>query len=92
VRRAPSRNPGRDRERERRPLEARVRRIEEQLAVLHARQAELAQGLEDPALYAPDARATLQAKLADQAWLAREVAQLESEWLAQQAALEALTG
>jgi ATP-binding cassette subfamily F protein 3 len=92
VRRAPSRNPGRDRERERRPLEARVRRIEEKLAVLHSRQAELAQGLEDPALYAPDARDTLQAKLADQAWVAREVAELESEWLEQQAALEALTG
>jgi ATP-binding cassette subfamily F protein 3 len=53
---------------------------------LNAQKADLERRLADPALYQdPEA---LKALLADQAYVAREIAQVEAEWLAKQAELE----
>jgi ATP-binding cassette subfamily F protein 3 len=71
----------------RKPLEARIKRLEEQMAKLNARKAALEQQLADPALYQD--RAKLEPLLMDQAYLAKELEELEAEWLEKQAALEA---
>ncbi|HWA37571.1 MAG TPA: ATP-binding cassette domain-containing protein [Burkholderiales bacterium] len=70
----------------RKPLESRLKRIEEQMAKLNARKGALEAQLADPALYQD--RARLDPLLADQAYLAKELADLESEWLEKQAELE----
>jgi ATP-binding cassette subfamily F protein 3 len=70
----------------RKPIEARIRRLEELMNRLNAQKADLERRLADPALYQdPEA---LKALLADQAYVAREIAQVEAEWLAKQAELE----
>ena len=55
---------------------------------LNARKAELEARLADAALYQPGAREALQAAQIDQATIARELGQLEAEWLEKQAELE----
>ena len=67
---------------------ARVKRLEEMIARLSAQKSALDARLADPALYQPEARETLQAVLQDQAYVGKELSQLESEWLEKQAALE----
>jgi ATP-binding cassette, subfamily F, member 3 len=68
------------------PLESRIKRLEEQMARLNARKAAVDAQLADPALYQD--RARLDPVLLDQAYLAKELADLESEWLQKQAELE----
>jgi ATP-binding cassette subfamily F protein 3 len=63
----------------RKPIEARIKRLEELMARLGARKAEIEKKLGDPALY-QDA-AALKALLEDQAYVAREIEQVEAEWL-----------
>jgi ATP-binding cassette, subfamily F, member 3 len=70
----------------RKPLESRIKRIEEQMAKLNARKSALEAQLADPSLYQD--RARLAPLLSDQAYLAKELAGLESEWLAKTAELE----
>jgi len=70
------------------PLEARIKRLEEQIAKRHAQKAELDARLADPAIYAAEQKETLKTLLADQAYVAKELDQLEAEWLEQQEALE----
>jgi ATP-binding cassette subfamily F protein 3 len=70
----------------RKPLESRIKRLEELMARLGARKAEIDARLAEPAIYA-DAEA-LQAVLQDQAYVAREIEQVEAEWLQKQAELE----
>jgi ATP-binding cassette subfamily F protein 3 len=70
----------------RKPIEARIKRLEELMNRLNARKAELDGKLADPALYHdPEA---VKALLHDQAYLAKEIAQVEAEWLEKQAELE----
>jgi ATP-binding cassette, subfamily F, member 3 len=70
----------------RKPIEARIKRLEELMARLGARKAEIERKLGDPALY-QDA-AALKALLEDQAYVAKEIEQVEAEWLEKQAELE----
>jgi len=70
----------------RKPIEARIRRLEELLERLNAQKASIEQRLADPAVYQdPEA---LRSALHDQAYVAREIEQVEAEWLDKQAELE----
>jgi len=71
----------------RKPLESRIKRLEEMMSRLHARRGEIEARLAEPALY-QDA-AALKALLEDQAYVAREIEQVEAEWLQKQAELDA---
>ncbi len=68
------------------PLEARIKRLEEIMNRLNAQKAAIELRLADPAVY-QDAEA-LKAALQDQAYVAREIEQVEAEWLQKQAELE----
>jgi ATP-binding cassette subfamily F protein 3 len=69
-------------------LTARVKRLEEMIARLSAQKSALDARLADTALYQPEAKEALQAVLLDQAYVGKELQQLENEWLAKQAQLE----
>ena len=72
----------------RKTLEARIQRLEEMIGRLNAKKAENEARLADAALYRPESKEALDALLLDQAYVAKELAQLESEWLDRQAELE----
>ncbi len=63
----------------RKPNEARVKRLEELMTRLNARKAEIDARLGDPAVYQD--QAALKDLLLDQAYVAKELAQVETEWL-----------
>jgi ATP-binding cassette subfamily F protein 3 len=63
----------------RKPNEARVKRLEELMTRLNARKAEIDARLGDPAVYQD--QAALKALLLDQAYVAKELEQVETEWL-----------
>ena len=69
-------------------LLARVKRLEEMIGRLNAKKAELEARLADAALYQPESRDALQAAHFDQASIAKELGQLEAEWLEKQALLD----
>jgi ATP-binding cassette subfamily F protein 3 len=73
----------------RKPLESRIKRLEEQIAKLNAQKAVIETRLSDPSVY--EDRQRLDAALVDQAYLAKELEQLEGEWLAKQAELERIS-
>ena len=75
----------------RKPLEARIRRLEELMARLAAQRADIEARLGDPAIYADERKGELEALLLDQAYVGKELAQLEAEWLALHEQLEATT-
>jgi len=72
----------------RKPIESRLKRLETQLEKLGARKAEIDARLADSTLYEGGDKEMLKSLLLDQAYLARELAQLESEWLENQTRLE----
>jgi ATP-binding cassette subfamily F protein 3 len=72
----------------RKPLEARIRRLEELMARLSAQKADIDLRLGDPALYAEARKDELRTLLTEQAYVGRELASLETEWLEKQAELE----
>jgi ATP-binding cassette, subfamily F, member 3 len=74
----------------RKPLESRLKRIDETLAKLSARKAAIDAQLADPAVYGEEKKETLKALILDQAYVARELVQLEAEWLGLQQQLEQL--
>ena len=80
-----------DAARERKPIESRIRRIEEQLAKLGEKKKLIDARLAEPDAYQDARREMLKQQLIDQAYLAREIEQLEREWLTQQSSLEGLT-
>ena len=55
---------------------------------LNTKKAELEARLADAALYRPESKDALHAALFDQAKVAKELGQLESEWLEKQGTLE----
>jgi ATP-binding cassette subfamily F protein 3 len=73
----------------RKPLEARIKRLEELMARLNVRKADIEAGLGDPAVYAEARKDDLRTLLLDQAYVGKELAHLEAEWLEKQAELEA---
>jgi ATP-binding cassette, subfamily F, member 3 len=64
----------------RKPNEARIKRLEDLMSRLGAQKASIEQRLADPAVY-EDAEA-VRALLHDQAYVAKEIEQVEAEWLA----------
>jgi len=70
----------------RKPLEARIKRLEELMTRLNSRKSEIDSKLGDPAVY-QDGEA-VKVLLQDQAYVVHELAQVEAEWLEKQAELE----
>jgi ATP-binding cassette subfamily F protein 3 len=75
----------------RKPIESRIKRIDEQMAKLNARKAAVDAKLADPAIYEEANKEELKTLIVDQAYLTKELEQLETEWLEQQDALEQIT-
>ena len=76
---------------QRKPLENRVKRLDEQMAKLSAKKAAIDAELLDPAIYEAANKDRLKTLVADQAFAARDLEALEMEWLELQEQLEALT-
>jgi len=74
----------------RKPIESRIKRLEELMAKLSARKSAIDARISDPAIYGEDQKDALKTLILDQAFVARELAQLEAEWLEQQHRLEQL--
>ncbi|MGS0742763.1 ATP-binding cassette domain-containing protein [Glaciimonas sp. GG7] len=72
------------------PIELRIKRLDEQLAKRNAQKATVDTHLANPEIYDKDKKKELTVLLTDQAFYAKELAQLEAEWLEQQEALEQL--
>jgi ATP-binding cassette subfamily F protein 3 len=72
----------------RKSLEARLKRLDDLIGRLQARKSEIEARLADPAIYQEASKATLESALLDQAHVAKELGELESEWLEKQAQLE----
>ncbi|TMH13511.1 MAG: ATP-binding cassette domain-containing protein, partial [Betaproteobacteria bacterium] len=75
----------------RKPIESRIKRLEEKMAKLNAQKSAIDAQLADPASYGEARKEALKALILDQAYVARELAQLEAEWLEQQQRLEQVT-
>ncbi|WP_194721398.1 ATP-binding cassette domain-containing protein [Noviherbaspirillum malthae] len=73
------------------PIESRIKRLDEQMAKSNARKSEIDAKLADPAIYEDANKEALKQLILDQAYVAKELEQLETEWLEQQEALEQLT-
>jgi ATP-binding cassette subfamily F protein 3 len=72
----------------RRPIETRIKRIEDKLAKLQAQRHAIEGELGAQTSYAEAQKENLRQLLIDQAYLVREIERLEEEWLEQHAALE----
>jgi ATP-binding cassette subfamily F protein 3 len=72
------------------PLENRLKRVDEQMARLNAKKADIDARLLDPTIYDADKKDALKALVADQAFCVRDLATLENEWLELQEQLEGL--
>jgi ATP-binding cassette subfamily F protein 3 len=73
---------------QRKPVELRIKRLEEQMAKLNIRKGEIDTALGDSAIYDDANKEKLKTMLMDQAYLVKELEQLEGEWLEQQEMLE----
>src|SRR6266513_1963545 len=72
----------------RKPIESRIKRLEEKMAKLNTQKSAIDAQLADPASYGEARKEALKTLILDQAYVARELAQLEAEWLEQQQRLE----
>jgi ATP-binding cassette subfamily F protein 3 len=72
------------------PLENRLKRVEEQMAKLNGKKADIDARLLDPSIYEADKKDALKTLVADQAFCVRDLATLENEWLELQEQLEGL--
>ncbi|HRH81569.1 MAG TPA: ATP-binding cassette domain-containing protein [Thiobacillaceae bacterium] len=75
---------------QRKPIEGRIKRLEELMARLNARKTELETLLADPDIYAEARKPEMMQLHREQAELLQALEQLEGEWLEQQEALEAI--
>src|SRR5437016_11307885 len=94
TRRGQKRKEAEDRQRQsaaRKPIESRIKRLEELMAKLNAQKSAIDARLADPAAYGEAQKEGLKTLILDQAYVARELAQLEAEWLEQQQKLERVT-
>jgi ATP-binding cassette subfamily F protein 3 len=76
---------------QKKPIESRIKRLDEQIAKLNARKQNVDVRLADPAIYDDANNEELKTLILDQAYLAKELERLETEWLEQHEALEQLT-
>ena len=74
----------------RKPIESRIKRLDEQMAKLNARKTDVDARLADASIYDDANKEELKTLILDQAYIAKELEQLETEWLEQQEALEKL--
>lgn len=74
----------------RKPIEGRIKKLEQQIAAATEKKAGLDARLADPAIYEPGKKEELKTLLAEQAACAQSLEQLEMEWLEQQEALETI--
>ena len=72
------------------PLETRIKRLDEQLAKLTAQKKAIDAQLAEASIYDGANKDKLKSLMMDQAYLAKELEQTESEWLDKQAELESL--
>ena len=77
---------------QRKPVENRIRRLEELIDRHTSRKTAVDTLLADPELYAEARKEELKQAMIEQATLAKELEQLEGEWMQQQEALEAMDG
>jgi len=73
----------------RKPIETRIKRLEEQMAKLNQKKADYSKQLEESGIYDDGNKEKLKNLLLDQAYVAKELASLEADWLEQQEFLEA---
>jgi len=74
----------------RKPIEARLKRLDEEMAKVHAKKAAIDARLADASSYADDRKDALKTLILDQAYAARELESIEAEWLELQRQLEDL--
>jgi ATP-binding cassette subfamily F protein 3 len=74
----------------RKPIENKIKRLEEQIAKRQAQKAEVDAKLGEPGVYDAANKAKLKTLLADQSFFTKDLAQLEGEWLELHEQLEAL--
>ena len=74
------------------PIEAKLKKLEEQIAKRQAQKAAVDEKLADPEIYDQQKKKELKQLLTDQAYYKKEVDQLEAEWLVEQDALEQIVG
>jgi ATP-binding cassette subfamily F protein 3 len=72
------------------PIENRIKRIEEQMAKLNAKKADIDARLLDSSVYEAERKDELKNLVADQAFCVRDLGTLETEWLELQEQLEGL--
>ena len=72
------------------PIENKIKRLEESIAKRNAQKAEVDAKLAEPSAYDAANKAKLKTMLADQAFYTKDLAQLEGEWMELQEQLEAL--
>ncbi|EOA05457.1 ABC transporter ATPase [Herbaspirillum frisingense GSF30] len=72
------------------PIETRIKRLDEQIAKLNARKADIDARLGSADIYDAANKEELKTLITDQAYCSKELEQLENEWLEQQEALEQL--
>jgi ATP-binding cassette subfamily F protein 3 len=75
----------------RKPLESRLKRLDEQMVKMNERKSAIDAQLADPTIYNEEKKDTLKVLIVDQAYVARELANFEAEWLALQEQLESVT-
>jgi ATP-binding cassette subfamily F protein 3 len=76
----------------RKNLETRIKRLEEMIARLNAKKAAMEARLADPEIYRDTSKEALETVLRDQAYVGKELVELEGEWLEKQAELEQPAG
>jgi ATP-binding cassette subfamily F protein 3 len=73
----------------RKPIETRIKRLEEQMAKLNLKKDDYSKQLEDSGIYDDANKDKLKNLLLEQAYVVKELEQLEADWLEQQEFLEA---
>ncbi|MFZ6744495.1 ATP-binding cassette domain-containing protein [Undibacterium sp. JH2W] len=74
----------------RKPIETRIKRLEEQMAKLNIKKKDIDAQLEDGDIYNDANKEKLKTLLLDQAYVVKELGQIEADWLEQQEFLEAV--
>jgi ATP-binding cassette subfamily F protein 3 len=75
---------------QRKPIEARLKRVEEKIAKRNAQMTEIETKLSNQSIYDTAKKAELKTILTDQTYYKKDLEQLEAEWLKEQEALEAV--